>query len=87
MSFTTNTLDRTIYRSVYKTTGKTIYLLRKFDYFVLYCYNESVAKYIYNQIGDALQLPGESDKPFTHLGIVTDFNEIYIEQSCDYIQI
>ena len=34
----------------------------------------------------ALKLPGESDKPFTYLGIVTYFNEIDIEQSRDYIQ-
>ena len=37
-------------------------------------------------MGEYLQLPGESDKPFSYLGIVTDFNGIDIEKSRDYIQ-
>ena len=33
------------------------------------------------------KLPSELDKPFAYLDLVTDFNGIDIEQSCDYIQI
>ena len=64
MGFTSTTLDINMYRSVYKPTRETIYLIRKFDEFALAYSNESVANYVYDQIGDALQLPGESDKPF-----------------------
>ena len=83
MGFTTTTHDRTIYKAVYKHTGETIYLLRQVDDFAIACSNESVANDIYNQICDALQLPGESDKPFFYLDLVTDFNGIDIEQSHD----
>ena len=38
-------------------------------------------------MGEYLQIPGESDKPFSYLGIVTDFNGIDIEKSRDSIQI
>ena len=57
------------------------------DYFAIACSNSSVTEYIYNQKGGDLQLPGESDRPFAHLGLVTDFNGIYIEQYREYIKI
>ena len=87
MFFTTTTHNLTIYISFYKPTGDTIYTLWQVDDFSLAYFNESAAKDVYDQIGDALQLPGESDKPFSYLGLVTDFNGIYIEQSCGYTQI
>ena len=42
---------------------------------------------MYNKIGYALQLLGESDKPFSYFGLVTDLNGIDTEQYRDYIQI
>ena len=58
MGFTNTTHDRTIYRAIYKTTGETIYLLTQVDDFELACSNEYVAKDIYKQIGDTLQITG-----------------------------
>ena len=66
---------------------ETIYLLRQVNDFTLACYNESATNDIYDKIGDALQLPSESDKSFYHLGLIMDVNVIDIDQSCDYIQI
>ena len=59
MGFTTTTHDRNMYLDIYKYTGDTIYLLIKVDDFALACSNESFTNDIYDQIGDALQLPGE----------------------------
>ena len=87
IGFATTTHDITIYIAVYKPTGETFYLLIQVDEFSLDCYNLYVAEGRYNQIGGDIQFPGESNKPFTHLGIFTDFNGIDIEQSRDYIQI
>ena len=85
--FNTTSHDRTIYRAAYKPTGDNIYLLRQVDYFLLACSNESVTEYIYTKNGGSLQLTGESDKPFSYLGLVEYFNGIDIEQSREYIQI
>ena len=38
-------------------------------------------------MGEYLQLPGVLDKTFAYLGLVTYFNVIDIELSCDYNQI
>ena len=38
-------------------------------------------------MGVGIQLPSESDKLFSYLGIVTYLNRIVIEHSCGYIQI
>ena len=38
-------------------------------------------------MGVVIQLPSESDKLFSYLGIVTYLNRIFIEHSCGYIQI
>ena len=35
----------------------------------------------------ALEITGESDKPFAYIGIVADINGTDIEQSCEYIKI
>ena len=70
-----------------KPTGVTIYILRKVDDFALACFNEFVADDICNQIGENLQLPGKSDKPFSYLGLIIHFNGIDIDKSRDYIQI
>ena len=72
------TLTRITLRYLYKPNGETIYLIRQVDDSTLSCSNEYVANEIYNQIGDALQIPGEPDKPFTYLGLATYFNEINI---------
>ena len=80
-------VNRTIYRAVYKPTGETNYIIIQVDEFALACYNKYVSEDIYNQIWYTLQLSRESDKPFTHLSLVIDFNGIDIEQSREYIQI
>ena len=72
--FTTTTHDRTICRDLYNPTGETIYLIRQVGEFSLAFSNEYISWGIYNQIGGALQLPIKSDRPFTYISIVTDFN-------------
>ena len=62
MGFTNTTHDRTIYIAVYKLTGENIYIIIQLYNFELSCSNEYSAKDIYDKIGDALQLPGKSDK-------------------------
>ena len=78
MGFTTTTHDRNIYRDVYKPNIDTIYIIRQVYDFSLTCSNEYVAKDIYNQIWDAIQIPSKPDKPFYYLDLVTDFNGIDI---------
>ena len=87
MGFNTNTHDRTIYISVYKPTEENIYTIRQVDDFALDCYNASIANDICNKRKGDIKLHGEPYKPFTYLGIITDFNGTHIEQSRDYIQI
>jgi hypothetical protein len=38
-------------------------------------------------IGSRLRLINETEDPFTYLGLITDFNDIDVEQSQEYIRI
>ena len=78
LGFTTNNHNRTIYRAVYNPTVENIFLLIQVEDFVLSCSNKSATRYIYNQIGVNIKIPGESDKSFAYLGLVVDSNKIDI---------
>ena len=84
-NFKTTTHDWTIYKTIYK--GNIVFLLRQVNNFALACKQESTAKESYNVIGRSLRLEKEPCDPFSYLGLVKDFNGVYIEQSSEYIQI
>lgn len=83
LNFTTTTHDKSIYRGSFQ--GTPILLLRQVDDFSLGCPSENIAKAIYQHIGLELQLPGESEPPFTYLGLVSDFNGVDVGQYDDRI--
>lgn len=79
--FTPTTHDRSIYRGTFKDIP--IFLLRQVDDFALAAPSEDIAKAVYDAIGQALQLPTETSAPFTHLGLIDDFNGVDVRQYAD----
>ena len=67
--------------------GHTILLLRQVDDFLISCKLESVAKQIYDHIGNELQLSGEKVPPFKHLGPATDCNGVDMNQTKQCVEI
>ena len=78
LNFKATVHDRCIYQTTYK--GHTILLLRQADDFAIAVDDESIAKEIYSIIGAKLQLPGETEPPFTYLGLITDYNGVEVNQ-------
>eukprot|EP00980_Cylindrotheca_fusiformis_P025376 scaffold13535_cov117-Cylindrotheca_fusiformis.AAC.2 len=83
--FCSTTHDKSIYRGNFDTTP--ILMLRQVDDFALACPFEAIAVNVYDRIGKALQLPGESEPPFKYLGLITDFNGVDVHQYNDRIVI
>ena len=77
------------YRCIYQTTykGQKILHLRQTDDLTLTTNEESTAKNIYGIIRAKLQLPGETEPPFTFLGLVIDFNGVDVNQQKEYIEV
>jgi len=57
------------------------------DDFALACPNEDMAKRLYDQIDEHLQLPSETQPPFKYLGLLKDFNGLDIAQYSDAIKL
>ena len=49
--------------------------------------DESITKEIYGIIGAKLQLPGETELPFTYLSLVTNYNGVDVNQREEYIEV
>ena len=79
--FKSTTHDKAIYRGEFN--GVPILLLRQVDDFALATPSEDIAKAIYARIGKALQLPKESNPPFSYLGLLDDFNGVDVRQYSD----
>jgi hypothetical protein len=62
------------------------FLCRQVDDFSIATPDPEIACYIYAQIGQKLQLPGETDPPFVDEGLVDSFNGVDILQTRDYIK-
>ena len=69
------------------TKRHKIIFLRQVNDLTLATNDESIAKEIYGIIGAKLQLPGETDPPFTYLGLVNDYNNVDVNQQKEYIEI
>ena len=85
LNFKATVHDRCIYQTTYK--GHNILLLRQVDDLAIAVDDESIAKEIYSIIGAKLQLPGETDPPFTYLGLINDYNGVDIDQRKEYIEV
>ena len=85
LNFKATVHDRCIYQTTYK--GHKILLLRMVDDLAIAVDDESIAKEIYNIIGAKLQLPGETEPPFTYLGLITDYNGVGVTQRREYIEL
>ena len=85
LNFRATVHDRCIYQTTYK--GQQILLLKQVDDLAIATNDESLAKEIYNIIGKKLQLPGESDLPFTYLGLINDYNGVDVDQRKEYIEV
>ena len=85
LNFKTTVHNRCIYQTTYK--GHKILLLRQVDDLAIVVDDESIVKEICSTIGVELQLPGETDPPFTYLGLITDYNGVGVNQRREYIEI
>ena len=83
--FRSTTHDKCIYYAMYE--GHTVLMLCQVDGFLISCKLKSVAKQIYNYIGNKLQLHKELFAPFKYLGPATDYNGVDINQTKHYIEI
>jgi len=75
--------------SIYSATfeGTKTLLRHQVDDYAVACPNEDLAKHLYDQIGEALQLPSEDTPPFKHLGLLNNFNGLDIAQHSDAIKL
>ena len=62
-------------------------MLCQVDNFLISCKLESVAKQIYDYIGNKLQLHKELVAPFKYLEPARDYNDVDINQTKHYIEI
>jgi len=83
--FKSTTHDRSIHSATFEDTR--MLLLCQVDDFAVVCPKEDIAKHLYNQIGNALQLPSEDTPPFKYLGLINDFNGLDIAQHSDTIKL
>jgi hypothetical protein len=67
--------------------GTMILLARQVDDFALASPSPALAAKVFDQIGAALQLPGEDKPPFKNLGVVDSFNGVDVLQTRDYNKI
>ena len=85
LNFKCITHDRTIYSTTFR--GVKVLLLCQVDDFALASPDESIAKAIYDVIGNRLTLPGEDKPPFAYIGLVDDYNGVQVEQSSTLVSI
>ena len=85
LHFTSTRHEPNIY--VGKFSGKLILLCRQVDDFSIACDDPKIADAIYDIIGHALKLPGESTVPFVKQGVVSKYNGIDVLQSRDYTKL
>ena len=67
--------------------GHAILMLRQVDDFLISCELESVAKQIYDHIGNESQLSGEKVPPFKCLGPAADCNGVDVNQTEQRVKI
>ena len=84
LNFKATVYDCCINQTTYKE--HKIFLLRQVDD-ILATHDESITKEIYGIIGTKLQLPGETDPPFTYLGLINNYNGVDINQQREYIEV
>jgi hypothetical protein len=53
----------------------------------LACSDPALAKFVYDKIGELLQLPGEATAPFENLGLLTSFNGVDLLQTPDHTKL
>lgn len=85
MGFTSTTHDKSIYSAT--IDGNTILLLRQVDDFALACSDESLAKHIYEDLGQRLKFDSESSIPLKYFGLISEFNGIDLHQYADSVVI
>jgi hypothetical protein len=85
LGFTATTHERNIYSATIR--DQQVLLLRQVDDFALATSDPSIATYLYEAIGKALQLPGEPTPPFEIQGHIKSFNGVDVHQTRDYIKI
>lgn len=83
LKFKPTTHDESIYKAIFDR--ETIYLLSQVDDFATACTNQTLANKIYNFISKKIQLQKEDKVPFAKLGLIDDFNGIYLSQTDNYI--
>ena len=85
LGFKSTTHDKNIYHAVVR--GERVLMCRQVDDFALATASPAIAAHIYDRIGLKLQLPCESTPPFEHLGLVTMFNGVDVDQTRDHIRL
>lgn len=83
--FKSTTHEKNIYQATIK--GVKVLLCRQVDDFSIASPDPAIAAYIYERIGQKLQLPGETEPPFVDEGLVESFNGVDILQTQDYIKL
>ena len=83
--FKSTTHEKNIYSATIK--GVPVLLCRQVDDFAIATPDPEIARYIYERIGQKLQLPGETEPPFVDEGLVDSFNGVDILQTRDYIKL